>query len=501
MRLELLTPEEMAEADRFTIARGTSGAELMEAAGGAVAEVARRRRAGGSIVILVGPGNNGGDGWVAARVLRDAGYRVTVAFHGDRERIRGDARIAADRFTGEVVPATPEAVRGAGLIVDALYGAGVRLPLSAEALQLIEAVNQSSASVISVDLPSGVEGEGGLVSGQAVNADETVTFFRLKPGHLLMPGRGHCGVTRLVQIGITDTAIDHIEPRLFLNRPALWASALPHPQSGGHKYDRGQTLVVSGPMAATGAARMAATAALRAGSGLVSLASPPAALAVNASHLTAVMVRRMEGHDGLRDLLADARFNAVILGPGLGVSEATARLVETALRAKRQVVLDADALTSFSEEPQRLFEAIGRGGDTIITPHEGEFARLFPDLAGGSKLARARAAASQSGAIVLLKGADTVIAAPDGWAAINDNAPAFLATAGAGDVLAGMAAGLLAQGMPATLAAAAAGWIHGRAAALFGVGLTAEDLPEMIPVVLQDLVANGAGQSNGDIVY
>ena len=490
MQLELLTPGEMADADRLTIDGGVRGADLMDAAGRAVADAVKRRWSDGTIVVLAGPGNNGGDGWVAARFLRDAGYRVTVALHGDRDRLRGDAGAAADRFDGVVVQAAPDVFAGAGLIVDALYGAGVRLPLSADAIGLVEAVNRSGAIVVAVDLPSGVEGEGGSVSGAAVEADETVTFFRLKPGHLLLPGRLHCGSVSLAQIGIAEAAIDQIRPCTHLNHPKLWMSALPSPGLDRHKYDRGHTLVVSGPPSATGAARMVASAALRIGSGLVSLASPPSALAVNAAHLTAVMVRRMDGHDGLRDLLADERFNAVVLGPGLGVSEQSARLAETVLRARRRVVLDADALTSFGAFPDRLFEAIARGRETVITPHEGEFTRLFPDLGSGSKLARARAAAARSGAVVLLKGADTVIAAPDGWAAINDNAPAWLATAGAGDVLSGIVAGLLAQGMPAHLAAAAAAWVHGRAAELFGRGLIAEDLPDVIPTVLDDLSAD-----------
>jgi len=478
----------MSEADSLSISAGVSGESLMERAGAAVASVVRRRWPGGSIVVLTGPGNNGGDGWVAARLLRDLGFRVAVAVAGDRGSLSGDAKKSADKFEGEVLPAQPDSFVSAGLIVDALYGAGFRPPLPPTASALVEAVNRSSGVVISVDLPSGVDGETGQIDELAVEAEETVTFFRLKTGHKLLPARANCGAITLAQIGIDDGVLDTIAPRAFRNLVDLWIADFPAPSEDAHKYHRGHTLVLSGRSATTGASRLAAMAALRAGSGLVSIASPPDAMLVNSSHLTAIMLRRMTGHDGLATLLEDRRFNAAVLGPGLGISEDTARLVETALRARRQIVLDADALTSFADEPDRLFQAIARGGTTVLTPHVGEFGRLFPDILQGSKLSRARAAASRSGAVVLLKGADTVIAAPDGWASVNENAPPTLATAGSGDVLAGIVGGLLAQGMVAQAAAAAAAWIHGRAAELFGPGLIAEDLPNLIPAVTARLL-------------
>ncbi len=483
--LELLSPAEMAAADRATIEGGVPGIALMERAGAAVAEIARKAWLGGPIVVLAGPGNNGGDGWVAARILREAGYRVTVALFGDREALRGDAATAAARFLGRVVPAVPEVFTGAGLIIDALYGAGVRLPLDAKALAMIEVVNGAGAIVVAVDLPSGVEGAGGAIGAAAVKADETITFFRAKPGHVLLPGRLHCGDVAVADIGIAAATLETIGPKIFLNRPGLWR--IPDVGEAGHKYDRGHALVLSGPAHRTGAARMAAMGALRIGAGLVTVASLPDAIAANAAHLTAVMLRPMDGHEGLRAILEDQRFNALVLGPGLGVGEETRRLVETALRAGRATVLDADALTSFAGDMRTLVGLIGRSGaPVVVTPHDGEFARLVPDIAG-TRLERARKAAERSGAIVLLKGADTVIAAPDGTAAINDDAPPTLATAGSGDVLAGLVGGLLAQGMPAFEAAAAAVWIHGEAAARVGRGLIAEDLPAAVPGVLVDL--------------
>ena len=487
-QLELLTPAEMNAADRITMALGTPGIELMEQAGASIAEAARRLWAGGPIVVLAGPGNNGGDGWVAARLLRAAGYRVTLALFGERARLHGDAAIAASRFSGVVVGATPARLGAAGLIIDALFGAGARLPLSADAEALITAANRSAAKIVAVDLPSGVEGEGGAIGEVAIRADLTLTFFRAKPGHFLMPGRMNCGALSVAQIGIAAAALDEIGPSTFLNRPSLWLTELPRRAPMGHKYDCGHALALSGPESATGAGRLAAEAALRVGAGLVTLASPSSAVAVNAGHLTAIMLRKMDGADDLKKILSDSRVNVAIVGPGLGIGEETRRLAEAALRGNRAIVLDADALTSFADQPERLFQAIGRStGPTVMTPHDGEFARIFPDLTEGSRLARARAAAERTRATVLLKGPDTVVAGSGGRATISDNAPPTLATAGTGDVLAGLVGGLLAQGMPALEAASAAVWIHGAAAILVGPGLIAEDLPRAVTEILGEL--------------
>ena len=489
---ELLTPEEMGRCDRAAIAGGVPGIALMERAGAAVADAAVGMAPGPSIAVLAGPGNNGGDGFVAARILRDRGFRISVLLHGERSALRGDAAEAARRFGGIVVPARPEGLPGADLIIDALYGAGVRLPLPKDAMQLVEAVNASGARVLAVDLPSGVEGAGGRISGSAVRADATITFFRLKPGHLLFPGRGLCGPVRVADIGIGAETLAAVAPRTFHNVPALWREALPKPAPDGHKYDRGHLLVLSGAAGRTGAARLAANAGLRIGAGLVTVAAPADAMLENAAQLTAVMLRLCEGAAGLARVLEDRRINAMVLGPGLGVDAATVDLAETALESGAAVAMDADALTSFRAQPDRLFERIARRSpETVLTPHEGEFARLFPDLAPASmsKLDRARVAAERSGAVLLLKGADTVVAAPDGRAAIADNAPPYLATAGAGDVLAGAIGGMLAQGMPVFEATAAAVWVHGQAARRRRPGLIAED----IALEFGDAVEEAAG--------
>ena len=341
--------------------------------------------------------------------------------------------------------------------------------------------------------------------GVAVEATQTVTFFRLKPAHLLLPGRIYCGETQLVDIGIPEFVLDQIAPKTFINRPVIWNALFPRPRLEGHKYGRGHALVLSGPLISTGAARLVARGTLRAGAGLVTVATPSSALSVHAAALTAIMTRVCDQPDDLAELLKDPRKNAVVMGPGMGVGPETAAMVKIALAPvaegapPRAVVLDADALTSFADNALELSAAIGHfGGSVVLTPHDGEFARLFDvkngdlrehphaaALASSSKLERARAAAALIGAIVILKGADTVVASPDGRAAIACDAPPWLATAGAGDVLAGFVGGLLAQSMPAFEAACAAVWLHGAAAREFGPGLIAEDIPESLPAVLR----------------
>lgn len=483
---ELLTPAEMAEADRLAIAAGTPGMTLMEAAGRAVAEAAAALAPEGPVLVVAGPGNNGGDGFVAARRLAGAGRDVRVALLGDPARLRGDARIAADRWPGPVLDAAC-GLPHAALAIDALFGAGLDRPLAGPAAEAVAAVN-SAPAILAVDLPSGIDGRTGAVLGTAVTAHATVTFFRRKPGHMLFPGRAHCGTLAVADIGIPASVLAAIGPDTFANEPALWRAAVPAPAATTHKWRRGHALVVSGGMTRTGAARLAAAAALRAGAGLVTLLSPPAALAVNAAHLTAVMLRRLDGADALAAAVADTRGTALVVGPALGTDAAAAALVEAALATPVPLVLDADALSLAAARPDAAFAAMAaRPAPTVLTPHEGEFARLFPDLADGPRLDRARLAAARSGAVLVLKGPDTVVAAPDGRAAINANAPPWLATAGSGDVLAGIVCGLLAQGAPGWEAACAAVWLHGAAATEAGPGLTAEDLAPSLRPVLRSL--------------
>lgn len=486
---ELLSPIEMASADRATIDAGTPGIQLMETAGAAVAAAAECMAAGRRIVVLCGPGNNGGDGFVAGRLLSEKGYEVDVRLLGDAERLSGDARLAFESFGGPV-----SAVDGAHLkslspaetiLIDALFGAGLDRPLVGPAAAIVEAVNGTGVDVLAADLPSGIDGASGLAPGPAINAHSTVTFFRKKPGHVLYPGRSHCGEVTVADIGIPRTVLDKIRPLSFENGHDLWFRHWRSPEVEGHKFDRGHVVTVSGPASQTGAGRLAADAALRAGAGLVTVACEPSAVLVNAAHLTAVMVKSAKGAEGLADLLSDRRLNAVVIGPGAGVAPETAKKVGVVLKSGAFCVLDADALTAFKDHPGALFAQIRRsGGEVVLTPHAGEFSRIFPDEVAADRLTGARAAAALSGAIVVLKGPDTIIAAPDGRVAINTNAPPWLATAGSGDVLAGIIAGLGAQGVPGFEAASMAVWMHGEAGRQAEPGLISEDLgPALRPVI------------------
>ncbi|MFA5901206.1 MAG: NAD(P)H-hydrate dehydratase, partial [Hyphomicrobium sp.] len=444
---------------------------------------------GQRIAVLCGPGNNGGDGFVAARYLRESGFAVRLALLGNKSALKGDAAVMADRWGGPIDPLSPASIDAVDLVIDAMFGSGLTRPIAGVAADVIAALNASRLPVLAVDVPSGLDGSTGRPTGPVVQAMRTATFFRRKPGHLLMPGRLLCGPVLVGDIGTPDDVLIDIGARTWANAPGLWMRHFPWPRLDGHKYSRGHALVVSGPAAHTGAARLGARGALRIGAGLVTIASPEDALLVNAAHLTAIMLAPFDGAAGLTAILADRRKNAVLLGPALGVGERTRQLIGAALTSGAATVLDADALTSFAEEPDALFRAIAgiQARPVVLTPHDGEFQRLFADHDQDSKLARARAAAQRSGAVVVLKGPDTVIAAPDGRAAINENAPPWLATAGAGDVLGGIVVGLLAQGMPAFDAACAAVWFHGATAATFGPGLIAEDLPDTLPQVLRAL--------------
>ena len=585
---ELLTTEQMAEADRRAVSLGVPSLTLMEHAGRAVADEAAKMVAPGArIAVLCGPGNNGGDGFVAARYLRERGYDVRVSCLVPVEQLKGEAAEMTRRWAGpiESLPALqstrelppgsrkqwdiPDILQSCDLVVDALFGAGLDRPLDGQAAELVLRLHHAGQDkapfqVLAVDVPSGLNGNTGRAEGPAVVATRTITFFRKKPGHLLMPGRALCGGSVVVaDIGIPSAVLatsasphsctqwgegwgegprqapsreaapdpnplpvrtgggdGDLAVAVYENHPDLWNEQFPWPRLAAHKYTRGHALVVSGPAFQAGAARLAARGALRIGAGLVTVASPPSALLENAAHLNAIMLKPCGSARDLNEILNDKRKNAVLIGPGAGVGEDTRELVLAALQSSSACVLDADALTSFaqldddgagsvgfgftgatrpsSNHPETLFAAIRvRGGfpyRVVLTPHEGEFERLFPNLSG-SKLDRALAAAARSGAVIVLKGPDTVVAVPpedqhqQAAAAINANAPPTLATAGSGDVLAGFITGLLAQGMPAFEAACAAVWLHGECANRFGPGLIAEDLPEALPSVLRSLLS------------
>ncbi len=495
MAYEILTPAEMGEADRLTIAAGPGdGYALMLSAGYGIARHLLAHRGNVSeFHILCGPGNNGGDGHVIARMLAESGATVRVWATGAPKDATDAARALADCPVKSRPMDTFEPSAGA-LVVDALFGAGLDRPVTGDAAAAIGRANEASVGRVAVDIPSGLDGSSGQPLGPVFKADCTITFFRKKPGHLLYPGRSLCGDLIVTDIGIRNEVLASIKPHCFENMPSLWRAQLPLPDVNTHKYRRGHVAVLSGGATSTGAARLSALAAARSGAGAVTLLSPSDALAINAAHLTSIMLARCDHSQDLATFVETRQPSTFVIGPGFGIGDRAREFALSLLEDQAaRLVFDADAITSFRENPEQLFAGTRKSVEVrlVLTPHEGEFKRLFPDINETnmpSKLERARAASQRSNAIVIYKGADTVIAAPDRRAAINTNGTPLLATAGSGDVLAGLTAGLMAQGMAPFEAACAAVHVHGAAARRLGFGLLAEDLPMAAAAVLADLM-------------
>lgn len=484
----LLSCKQMAAADAFTIKQGTPGITLMERAGRGVADVAEQvwRDSGGegTVLILCGPGNNGGDGYVVARRLAMASIPIRVAQFGDLGQVKGDAVLALEKCPCAIEGLDGLSLAGVSLVVDALFGAGLSKIIKGAAATVIKKINKTDIPVIAIDVPSGLDGDKARAEGEVFKADHTVTFHTKKSAHLLFPGRSLCGEVHVIDIGINPAAFATLELQTYENIPELWRSHLPRHRTEHHKYHRGHVMVLGGKAPTLGACRLTSIAALRTGAGLVSLMAPKETYDIQAAALDDVMVTKMINMGTMMKALQDVRITAVAMGPGAGSNLETKKLVLKILRADRAVVLDADALTCFESASDALFNAII--SPTVLTPHAGEFQRLFPDIDyGDDKFSVARTAAKRSGAVVVLKGADTVIASPCGRAAVNSNAPPHLSVGGTGDVLTGMIVALLGAGMPAFESACAAVWIHSCAADSYSLGMIASDLLKKIPQALQ----------------
>lgn len=482
---EILTLEDHFEADRLAGEIGVSAKELMESAGRGVAVEIISRWKPCPVSVICGPGNNGGDGFVVARILNNEGWPVRVALDGEASSLSDDAALMANLWTGPVEPLSPAIVQGAELIIDALYGAGLSRPISGIASEIINTVARLKIPVVAIDLPSGIFGDTGAAGKAVAPATLTVSFFKHKPAHLLYPARDLCGDIVIIDIGTPTSVLEEIKPNSWINTPELWDSSFPLLSSRSHKYERGHAVIISGGLSNTGAARLAAESAMRSGAGLTTIACPTESLSVIAPTLSEVLLVPSDSPSDLFDLLTLRKRNAVLIGPGNGVSDETRANVKTVLDAPVAVVIDADALTVFEDAPEELFRELDE--TCVLTPHDGEFDRIFPNVEDVGRLARARFAAEISGAVIVLKGPDTVVAHPDGRAAICNIAPPQLATAGSGDVLGGILIGLRAQGVPPFEASAIAVWLHARAALNFGPGLIASDLPSQIPSILRYL--------------
>ncbi len=484
----ILTTAQMAIADREMIAElkklGRSGADLMEEAGLSVVREIENLCSGSKVLVLCGPGNNGGDGFVVARHLKKSGWQVEIALLGELKSLTGDAACMAALWDDNVKNLDEINIEGYDVIVDAIFGTGLSQEISGELKNIIDDVNLAEALKIAVDIPSGIKGDTGEILGAAVSADHTVTFCRQKPAHLLYPSKEYCGKIIVTNIGIPDRIVENVNPDIFVNNPGLWQDNVPRFSGDFHKYDKGHAVIVSGNKTHTGAGRLAAMAAQRVGAGLVSVSSPEDALDVQAAHLTSIMIREREQ---ISEDLHNKKFNSWCIGPAAGVNDKTKQEVMSILKSGRKVVLDADAITVFEDNPSELFELTNANGQAVLTPHAGEFVRIFPEFKKLDKISAARKAAIISGSVIIYKGADTVIANPDKKVVISENAPPTLATAGSGDVLAGIVCGLMAQNMNLFEAACAGQWIHSECGNEFGEGLIAEDLISMISRVLKRL--------------
>lgn len=487
--IPILTSAQMRAAEQRAFAAGLNSFEALRRAGRAVERTILSdwtKPRVDRVLVLCGPGNNGGDGYIVAAALKSRGWPVSVALLYPSLSPSGDAAKAAALWDGGCAPSMLDVIRALSarsIIIDALFGIGLVRPLDKAACDVVAAVNESPAAVIAVDIPSGISADSGDVMGAAIRADTTVTFGWPKFGHVLQPGAGYCGELRIADLGFGADVLSGLDVGSHVNAPMLWAHDYRSAGPDDHKYNRGHALIIGGAIM-TGAARLAARAARRTGLGMLTMVVPQAVSNLYALDQPGAIVRTLSSNAALSEMAGERRITSALVGCGLEPGEDTREKVAAIMSLGKPTVIDGGGLTAFAEDTAGFLK-LGRG-DVVLTPHEGEFARLFGDDLPGNKVQLALAAAQRSRCVLVLKGADTVVASPAGHTVVNTGAPATLATAGSGDVLAGIVLGLLGQGMPAFSAACMAVWLHSQAARLVGAGLIAEDLPEKLGQVMVD---------------
>lgn len=486
MNTEILSITQMKQAEDASLSGRTSSYTLMQRAGRAVADIVRERYEKQPVMVLCGSGNNGGDGFIAASELKRKKWDVTVACKLEAEYLEGDVARAAEEWGDDFETLDKVKLPEDGIIIDAIFGTGLEREITGDAQEVLFALQRSSCSVVAVDFPSGVYADSGDCQPCTPQADLTVTFFRKKMGHILLPGRVACGDIIVSDIGMKDDVLDEIEGEIVHeNDPSLgWQEDASTKAFWTHKYHHGHIAVLGGKVL-TGATVLTSLSALRIGAGLVTIAAHPDVVNVYRMASPSLMVEPLQEMARFKDHYAkDDRRNVLLIGPGAGLENegALKKIVFDATASERICVLDADALSVFENDTRTFYKSLHKS--CILTPHEGEFERIFPGLQG-SKVDRALEASRKTGAIIVLKGADTVVASPNGKAVINTTGCGWMATAGTGDVLAGMIAGLVARKVLNLFdATCAAVWMHGKASELAGPGMISEDLSSHIPSVL-----------------
>ena len=474
----LLNKETAYLIDKMAVDKGASLSDLMETAGKRSAKIIineiipKIKNFNKKIYVICGPGNNGGDGFVVAKYLKEEGISIRILSLNSEKELNNVVMQKLKDLDTELENIREISFSEADVVVDAIFGVGINRPVNKNYVKVFREINKESKLIVSLDIPSGVDTDTGLLMPEAIKADHTIAFVYPKLCHYLLPAKKYVGNVHVVDVGIPISVTSKIEKgyKLHLNSPDYWISDFRWPTEDDHKYKRGHVLVQSGPESSTGAARLAAISALRIGAGAVTLSSSREALNVNATHLTSVMIKEINNSKEFFNFIDQKKINSLIIGPGCGVNKFTKELTLNALNYKISLILDADAISSFGEESD-----------------EGEFNKIFGNLKG-SKVERTKSAAIKSKSTVILKGNDTVIASPDGEVIISDKTSPFLATAGSGDVLSGICGGLTAQGIKSFKAACAAQWIHSSIGLIAGPGLIAEDMISIIKDDIPDIL-------------